>query len=70
MDEEINTDYIKKIKDKLFSKEKVTKGEMIQIALVLFLILLMLIMYFSTTCSLECSMCEHTGQTLIQRGLT
>ena len=60
---------LKKIKDKLFSDEKLTKGEIIQIIVTIILILVILFTYYATKCSLDCSMCSNVGQTLVQSGL-
>lgn len=62
-------DVISQIKDKLFSSEKVTKGELILIISTWILIIVILYTYFASQCTLDCSMCENTRQTLFQSGI-
>lgn len=61
--------WITKVRKRLFSDEPLTKGEIIQILAIIMLIAIILYVSFSTKCSLDCSMCSKSTQTLIQRGI-
>jgi hypothetical protein len=59
---------LKSFYNKLFSKEKLTKGELIQVIIMLFIVVIIIYAANTTTCELDCTMCKETTQTLIQKG--
>lgn len=58
----------KKIYDTLFSKDPLTKGEIILIIVIIIFTITVIYMSYRTTCELDCSMCENLAQTIKQRG--
>lgn len=59
---------IKKWKNRLFSNEDLSKGDIIRIILTVILIIAVIYFGISTRCELDCSMCTSTAQKLVQRG--
>lgn len=68
-DEELKTPtWVTNMREKIFSNDKLSKGEWIHIILTIILIVVIITAAYTTKCSLDCSMCEHTGQLITQRG--
>ena len=63
-------DYVNSIKkDWLFSKVKITVGDIIIISVIVIFIIAMLMSYFNCQCMLDCSMCPNCEDTLSQKGI-